>query len=107
MIDHTQALRDVDNTLAGIGEQLDDLGRRQSRMIRIGIAAIVAGLLSVIAISLLVTSAITAIQAQNAVICPAVGILASTDPPRTTPAGRRQAAEAEKLLRGAAFEACR
>lgn len=107
MIDHTKALHDIDETMISLSDQLIRIGDRQVTMIRVGVAAIVVFLVAIVAVVVVLLGNRATVKAQTDLLCPSVGILASTEPPRTTPAGREQAEAARRLVDGPAFEACR
>lgn len=101
------AIKRMDKTNAQLERTLNEVSKRLGIAIVAGVIVASLALVSVLAIGLLIRGNSADIDAQNKVICPAVKILASTDPPRTTPAGQKQAEDAQRVLRGPAFEACR
>lgn len=102
----TDPLDKIDATLTGLAEELanvrTDLQRvtdRQDRVVTTGVLAIVLGIVAAAVIGLLVADNQNDIEANNALLCPVIRILAASDPPRSTPAGVVQQARIEAETR--------
>jgi hypothetical protein len=76
---------------------------RLTRQTRVSWTAIAVGIVVALVLGFTVVDNHRSIVANNQLLCPLIGILASTEPPRTTPAGKQMAHEAGGLLRSPAY----
>jgi|SRR6187549_2520506 len=103
-------LDELNTNLVALRRDLGVVGRRQDRMTGVGVVLAVIGLIVILLGAAALTQLYTSderiqsrIEQNNQLICPVIGILASTDPPRSTEAGRAAAAKAQGLYRNPQF----
>lgn len=106
MSETTVALDGVTVELADVRTALDTVAARQGWIvIALGVvalllaAAVTVGTVAVARFQASDQAIRSAVQDNNQILCPAIRQLASTEPPRTTPAGDAQAEEFARLMR--------